>query len=169
MKKVFTSVLITTLLLISLTAGGCASQKGEGFSIYLTSRDTPISVMPIISHIDLADKPLISIYDIISYTRATHQIELTDDAYERISKLKVPVNGRVFFVCIDSRPIYWGAFWTPLSSIPFDGVVILIPPASDRNLIQLQPGYPSPDFFTGEDPRPDPEILQSLERAGKLK
>lgn len=122
-----------------------------------------------LSHFNQKVNTPISIDDIISYTEATHQIELTADTYERISKLEIPVNGSVFVACIDSRPIYWGAFWTPISSISFDGVVIFIPPASARHLIQLQLGYPSPDFFTGEDPRPNPEILQSLGQAGKLK
>ena len=168
MKRVFTSVLVAFLILITLPAG-CALPKGEGFALYLPSREIPVSVMPALSHVDLADESLISVDDIISYAKETHEIELTAGAYERISKLEVPIDGRVFVACIDRSPVYWGAFWTPISSISFDGVAILKPLASERHLIQLQPGYPSPEFFTGEDPRPNPEILQSLLRAGKLK
>ena len=154
--------MIASLLLISLTVGGCTSQKG--FSIYLTKQDTPVSALPALSHVELADKPIISIDDIISYTKETHEIELTADAYERVTKLEVPTFGRAFVVCIGSKPIYWGAFWTPISSQSFDGVTIWIPPFSpDRHLIQLQLGYPSPGFYGGEDPRSNPEILQSLE------
>jgi len=129
----------------------------------------PGSQMPVVSHLELADEPLISIKDIISYRKETHEIELTATAHERVSKLEVPVNGKVFVVCIDRCPMYWGAFWTPISSISFDGVTILKPLPSDRYLIQLQLGYPSPEFFTGTDPRPDPGIVQSLERANKLR
>ncbi len=161
--------LIAYLLLLILTVGGCASQKDEGFSIYLLSPDIPVSKMPIISHLELAERPLFSISDIVSYTKETHEIELTAEAYERISKLEVPVNGRVFVVCVHRLPMYWGAFWTQVSSVPFDGVTILKPLASGRHVIQVQLGYPSPNFFTGEDPRSNSDILRSLERAGKLK
>lgn len=161
--------LIAFLLLPILTVGGCASPKSEGFAIYFLSRDVPVSEMPIVSHLDIADRPLVSLRDIVSYSSETHDIELTAKAYEKISELEVPVNGRVFVVCINRYPIYWGAFWTPVSAIPFDGVTILKPLASDRHVIQVQLGYPSPKFSTGEDPRSNPEILRSLERAGKLK
>jgi hypothetical protein len=168
MKKVFTSVLIASLLLISLTVGGCTSQKG--FAIYLTRQDTPVSAMPALSHVELADEPIISIDDIISYTEETHEIELTADAYERVTKLEVPTSGMAFIVCINRQPIYWGAFWTPISSQSFDGVTIMLPPfPSGEHLIQIELGYPSPGFYGGEDPRSSPEILQSLEQAGKLK
>jgi hypothetical protein len=168
MKKIFASALIASLLLISLTAGGCTSQKG--FSIYLTRQDTPVSAMPALSQVELADKPIISIDDIISYTKETHEIELTADAYERVTELEVPTWGRVFIVCVDRKPIYWGAFWVGWSSLSFDGVTIMLPSFSpDGHLIQLELGYPVPGFYSGEDPRSNPEIFQSLEQAGKLK
>jgi hypothetical protein len=168
MKKISVSALIASLLLISLTVGGCTSQKG--FAIYLTKHDTPVSELPALSQVELADKPIISTDDIISYTKETHEIELTTDAYERVTKLEVPTSGRVFVVCVDSKPIYWGAFWVMWSSQSFDGVTIILPPfPPEGHLIQLELGYPSPGFYGGEDPRSNPEIFQSLEQAGKLK
>jgi hypothetical protein len=161
--------LIACLLLLIVTFGGCAPERNEGFSIYLLARDTPVSTMPVLSHLELAERPLIPLSDIVSYTEATHDIELTDKAYGNISKLDVPVSGKVFVVCVGHHPVYWGAFWTPISSISFEGVAILKPLASDRPVIQVQLGYPSPEFFTGEDPRSNPEILRSLKQAGKLR
>jgi hypothetical protein len=170
MKKVFASALIAFLLLISLTVGGCPSQKGEGFSIYLTKDNMPVSELPALNQIELADQPLIAIDDIVSYNQETHEIELTADSYERVTKLEVPTSGRAFVVCVGSEPIYWGAFWAPFSSQSFDGVIILIPPFSpDGHFIQIELGYPVPGFYSGEDPRSDPEIRQSLEQAGKLR
>ena len=126
--------------------------------------------MPALSHVQLANEPIISIDDIISYIKETHEIELTADAYERISKLTVPTSGRSFIVCVDDQPIYWGAFWVMWSSQSFDGVTIMLPRLpSNRHLIPLQLGYPSLSFHHGEDPRSSPEILQSLEQAGKLR
>jgi len=77
--------LLASLILVVLAAGGCVSQKGEGFSIYLLARDMPVSRMPVISHVELADEPLISINDIISYKKEIHGIKLTADAYQRVS------------------------------------------------------------------------------------
>ena len=143
--------------------------KGEGFAIYLLAQDIPVSDMPSISHIELPDEPLLSLGDIVSYSGTTHEIELSTQAIERLLKLEVPTNGRVFVVCIDRQPVYWGAFWVPYSSMSFDGVTILKPLSLDRQTIQLELGYPSSDFFTVDDPRPDPDIMNSLQQSGKLR
>jgi len=170
MKQILLSGLIASLLLVSLIVVSCSSQKVEGFSIYLTKQDTPVTDMPALSHVECADEPIISIDDIISYTKENHEIELTANAYERISTLTVPTSGRPFIVCVDGRPIFWGAFWVIWSSQSFNGVTIQLPPLpSDEHFIQLQLGYPSSDLHQGEDPRSNPEILQSLAEAGKLK
>lgn len=162
------AALVPLLLLAILVVGGCASRKGEGFSIYLLARDTPVSEMPAISHVELADKPLISMDDIVSYTKETHEIRLTAACFERTSRLEVPVSGIVFIACVDRNPVYWGAFWTPISSVPFHSVGIVKPFPSDGHTLKIQLGYPLQEFFEGTDPRSDPGILQSLERASKL-
>ena len=168
MKKVFVSAFIASLLLISLAVSGCTSPKG--FSIYLTRENTPVSEMPALSHVELADSPVISIDDIISYNRETHEIELTADAYERVMELSIRTPMRAFVVCVDSQPIYWGAFWVLWSSQFFEGVKIMLPlSSSEEHLIQITLGHPATDLYNGEDPRSDPVILQSLEQAGKLK
>ena len=168
MKKALLVVLIAAMLLIQLAFYSCSST--EGFAIYLTRDDIPVSKMPILSHVDLSDEPVITTRDIISYTKDIHEIELTPDAYQRVMELKVPTSGKAFMVCVDKAPIYWGAFWTPVSSQSFDGVTIWVPSFSQqKNTIKLELGYPSEGFYQGEDPRSNPVIMQSLEKAGKLK
>jgi hypothetical protein len=170
MTRVLTSAFIASLLLISLTVGGCPSPKGEGFSIYLTRDNTPVHELPALNHIELADQPIIATGDIVSYNQETHEIELTADAYQRLNELRIPTSGMAFVACVDKKPVYWGAFWAPYSSQSFDGVIILIPPIfGDRDIIQIELGYPAPSLYSGEDPRSDPKILQSLEQMGKLK
>ncbi|MDP2916413.1 MAG: hypothetical protein Q8O16_00620 [Dehalococcoidia bacterium] len=165
--KLIPLVMVSVILMFS----GCTTSKGEGFAIYLTREDIPVARMPVLSHVEIAKQPVISIIDVIEYDEKTHEMLLTPSAYERISKLEVPVSGRSFVVCVNRSPIYWGAFWTLLSSIPFDGVVILKPVVyeEDGNSIWLNLGYPSQQFFTGEDPRLNAEVMKSLEQAGKLK
>jgi hypothetical protein len=167
MQKKFTAALIAAVLLIPLCFNSCNAQ--EGFAIYLTRDDVPVSQMEALSHVEIADEPVISTDDIISYDKETHEIELATDAYERVQALKVPTSGKSFLVCVDRTPIYWGAFWAPYSSQSFNGVTIWVPAFSQQeNTIKIELGYPSASFYQGQDPRSDPVILASLEKAGKL-
>jgi len=143
--------------------------KDEGFAIYLTKQDIAPSRMEALSHVDLADQPIVSITDVTTYDAQTHEIKLTEEAFERISQLDVSTGGKSFIVCVDKAPIYWGAFWVRWSSQSFDGVAIWKPlMLEETHAIRLELGYLSSSFYGGEDPRNSPEILQSLEQAGKL-
>jgi hypothetical protein len=168
MKKTY---LIITVVIISfiLIFSGCTAMKGEGFAIYLTEENIPPAQMAAFSHINIAEQPIISIEDVITYNTQTHEIKLTGTAFERISQLEVPVSGKSFLVCVDKGPVYWGAFWTPISSMSFDGVTIWKPLGSQEvNVITIELGYPSSSFYTSEDPRNDVVIMKSLDQAGKL-
>ena len=141
----------------------------EGFAIYLTEKDVPPAQIPALGQVDISERPIIAMDDIIAYNAQTHELRLTESTYENISELEVPVSGRSFVVCVDRRPVYWGAFWTPISSISFEGVTIWKPSKSQGpDIVTLELGYPSSSFYEGGDPRGDPEILRSLEKAGKL-
>jgi hypothetical protein len=170
MMKLISCVLL--LLILTLIPGltGCGANNTGDFAIYLTRDDIPVSKMPELSHFELADKPVISIDDIISYTKDTHEMELTADAFERVTTMRVPTSGKSFVVCVGKKQVYWGAFWTGLSSQSFSGVTIWVYPSFHQgNSVELKLGYPSPDFYRGKDPRTDPEIFHSLEKAGKLR
>ena len=144
----FQTKLTVLMLMLMFVVSGCNSAKAEGFAIYLTRDDIPPSNMEALSHVEIAEQPIISIQDILAYNAQTYEIKLTDDAFERISELEVPVRGKSFLVCVDKVPIYWGAFWTPLSSMSFDGVTIWKPLGSQEpKIIALQLGYPSSSFY----------------------
>jgi len=160
------TVVLVSVLLLSV---GCNAAKGEGFAIYLTRDDVPPEQMEVLSYIGIEDKPVISVADIVRYHPRTHQMELTTSAFERISRLEVPVRGKSFVVCVDRAPVYWGAFWTPVSSMSFNGVTIWKPLGTQGpQAITLELGYPSSSFYRGEDPRNSPEVMDSLKEAGKL-
>ncbi|MFA5310024.1 MAG: hypothetical protein WC370_11180 [Dehalococcoidales bacterium] len=172
MIKRLTMALMACLLLAPLALGGCGEKaaSGEGFAIYLTGNDIPPSKMEMQSHLEIADEPVISLDDIVSYQWDTHEIELTAEAFTRVIQMKIPVSGLSFVVCVDKGPVYWGAFWTPISSQSFGGVTIMTQsPFPGGDTVTLELGYPSPGFYNGEDPRSNPEIRASLEQAGKLK
>ena len=144
--------------------------SSQGVAIYLLAQEVSPQQLAVSSHLELQEPPLLSDDDIVSYKAATHEIELTDRGYDKVHGLAVPVQGRAFAVCVDGRPVYAGAFWVDLSSQSFDGVVIDPLRATEEDpVIQIELGYPGPDYFHGQDPRADPRILQALEEAGKLR
>jgi len=162
------------LFLIALVLVGCTPSQTGGFSIYLLADEIPTSELSKVDlhALELQEEPLLSIDDVITYSKGTHEIEVTAEAYERIQQLyslPVKVDGMPFVVCMGRDPVYAGAFWTPVSSLSFDGVIICPPFDRDECVIRIGLGYPTSEAFRGEDPRSDPRILQSLEAAGKLK
>jgi len=159
----------TETIILPWSPPASVTSEREGFAIFLTKEDIPPSRMKALSYVEIADQPIISIMDIITYDAQTHEITLTENAFNRIADLEVPVQGRSFIVCVDRSLIYWGAFWTPISSMSFGGVTIWKPLNSQEpRVITLELGYPSPSFYKGEDPRNNAEVIESLEQAGKL-
>ena len=167
---------LPALVLVAIALTACARRAapaGEGFAIYLLSgKLSPAEVAQAdLRTLELADKPILSTEDIVTYARQTHEIRLTAAAVERIGQLEVPVSaaGLPFVVCVDKEPIYSGAFWSALSCWSFDGVVIMtlpgVLPGAQRGYIRIEAS------FSGEraDPRSDPRILRALEAAGKLR
>ena len=95
---------------VVILSSGCTTLRGEGFAIYFTKGDIPPVQMEALSHVELADQSIIGINDVITYNEQTHELKLTQSAFERISQLEVPTNGKSFLVCVDKNPVYWGAF-----------------------------------------------------------
>ncbi len=119
----------------------------------------------------LDDTPFIAADEIMAYTWETHELILTGAAYRRLSKLEglaLQDPGLPFVACVGDEPIYGGMLWTSLSSASFGGILIDLYPAAQECPLSIQAGYPSPDWFTGEDLRADPRIHEALEAAGKL-
>jgi len=150
-------------------------RRDGGFGIYLV--DEVITAQEMlqadVGELGLEETPIISLDDIVAYDATTHEIQLTDSAYERIGGLEVPVQGLPFVVCAGSERIYGGAFWVRLSSLSYGGIVIDTHPAmanDSARTVRIQLGYPeSLELFIGEDPRSHPRIVESLEAAGKVR
>ncbi len=160
-------------LIVALAVGfiitGCTAAQNEGFAIYLTRDNVSPAKMEALSNVELAGQPVISMNDIVAYYGQTHVLKLTSAAYECISNLEVPTTGKSFVVCVNKKPLYWGAFWASFSSQSFNGVNICKPFISmEPGLISFDLGYPASSFYSGEDPRNHPDVLKSLEQAGKL-
>ena len=175
-RKVMVASLLVFVGFAALALAACVSTppastttQGEGFAIYLTAGDIPVSQMEALSHVEVADTPVISETDIVSYHWDTHEIELTAEAVKRLENLQVPTSGKTFVVCVDRQPVYWGAFWASYSSQSFDGITIMVSPLlPGPRTIRIGQGYPGNSFFKGEDPRNNPLIEEVLARDHKL-
>lgn len=164
------------LALALLLLGGCASATPtpapEGLAIYLLAEEGPASLLEGVALDDLAlaETPIIGPADIRAYDAGTHTMSISEEAMARVRELfepPVPTGGVPFVMTANGERIYAGAFWTMLSSLSYDGVVILDPlPLSSvmPGDLRITLGYPAPELFTGEDPRSDPRILEALER-----
>ena len=111
----FRGVSFCLLILIAIAAGRCTISDPKEFGIYLLRDDIPTDQFQEadLNNLELLDKPVISTADIISYSQATHAIELSKEAYQRIQDLyllPVDVDGMPFVVSVDGEPIYGGAF-----------------------------------------------------------
>ena len=162
------------LLTVALACGGCAAPKTGEFAIYLLAEDLPLAEWSPadLNSLALQEQPVIASDDIVAYARETHEIKLTAAAYERVQglyTLPVDTDGRAFVVRVGEDRIYAGAFWTPASSLSFEGITIMQPWEEDRHVIHIGLGYPTPEAFRGADPRADSRVLQALEQAGKLR
>jgi len=158
-----------TLLLILLALSAC--QSAPEFAIYLLSQPlTGAQAQKLsLAELPLQKTPLLTVADLLGYNRQTHEMELTPAAFARLRQIQVPVSGLPFVVCVGSQRIYQGAVWTLLSSLSYDGIIILQPFYTASTLVRIEPGYPSAEFFTGKDPRADARIFQALAAAGKLR
>jgi hypothetical protein len=171
MRKIIHAVLLGILL---LAGAGCRPETQGEFAIYLIKGDFPSNQLAItgLYALQLQDQPLLTSQDILAYYQDTHQMDLTPEADQRVQNLfsnQVKVDGIPFVVVVGSERIYAGAFWTPASSLSFDGVVIMQPLDPSQHTIGLSLGYPSRAAFTGADPRGDSRVLQALRDEGKLK
>ena len=129
-----------------------SSKPKEKFGIYLQRNNELV----------IADE------DIVWYNASDHRIKLTLKGAEKISSLRVGVYGEPFIIKIGETEIYEGAFWTPISSIGFHGIVIE-KPMGQTDAIQLQWGYPpSSPSYGDTDPVNDPRIVSYFQKIGKL-
>jgi len=100
--------------------------------------------------------------EIMGYDRDEHAILVTSEAWERLQVMRVPVNGVPFAVCLEGEAIYAGCLWTPVSSLSYDGVTLLLPITGEQGRLPIELGYPGSDFFGWDDPRDDAGLIAAL-------
>lgn len=122
------------------------------------------------------DKVLLAADQIRSYDWKTHTLTLQPQARDELVKqLRTDqiVSGIPFVVTVGEESIYKGIFTTTVSSRSFSSPVIVIDaqslePKPREDELRIQLGYPTDNFFRGDDPRADERILHTLKANKKL-
>lgn len=170
------SRMVRTLLLAALAVvlGACTpapAASGGGIAIYLPAQ--PMSGREVLAAdlntLTLQSQPIIAADEILSYSASSHDLTLAPGAIARLRGFKVPVQGLGFVIRDGSAPLLAGAFWTPISSLSFDGLTINVPLEAKGDTLHLYSGYPMLDAAVPNDPRDDARLLDGFRRMGKLR
>jgi len=152
------------LAAVVLPLAACKTETKAGFGIYLEETGELV----------LADYH-IAIYDWENHTLTLNKRGIdrwnSFHTYSDIPKLHQTLYQKDFIVKVKNEEIYRGRFYSLLSSMSYDGIVILdavLKLDETRNTIQIDFGYPGSGFGTGDDPRGDARIFNYLEKAGLI-
>lgn len=90
----------------------------------------------------------------------------------RIS-IRQAITARRWCVTVRGKVVYKGTFTTIVSSLSFSTPVIVVDAQAvesklGADQLRIQLGYPTAEFFKGEDPRADRRIREALRADGKL-
>ena len=120
-------------------------------------------------------KVLVAADQINSYEWATHTLTLAPKVRgELFSRLKDRlVSGVLFAVTVNGKVVYKGTFTTIESSRSFSTPVVLLDvqpldPKLGKDQLRIQLGYPTAEFFNGEDSRADQHVREALKASDKL-
>jgi hypothetical protein len=139
--------------------------KGEICFYLLKSYKTRENSMEIIKgSARIADNPIISYKDIISYNTILNVYAISKNARDTVISLTSSVTGQPFAVTIDKEVIYTGYFWPVTSPVNCDWVHI------DPLFIDFWDGLKvmPPDYNEKSNPANDPVLIKILQRDKKL-
>lgn len=153
-KKSILALAAIGVVLAGIAAFGLSliNQKPQGrFGIYLLQNNQPV----------------ISDEDIVWYNKTSHEMKLTEAGLGKLQALTIPVRGLPFVIKLDGKEVYNGSFWVPVSSVSCNGIVIEIW-QDQSDIVEIKKGYPSTEFYTGNDPRNNYGLLEYFREKGKL-
>jgi hypothetical protein len=167
--------LVSSLSLIFILISGCEENpgySGEKLEFYLLKSFNAVNGSSEIKSqsVVLEDFPLIYYEEIIGYDPSTCTFRISGAKITEIKNMMIPSAGIAFAVTIDKQIIYTGYFYTVISSIPCDWVVIMTNSVSSLSSeIKVELGYPvENEKLKSIDPRNDKRILKLLSTENKL-
>ena len=155
----------------------CACENGvvspdepDRFAIYIAADNETLYAPPYYPTVPLEPEPWLTDKDITSYEWDSHIITFPDSVRARLNGRRDLLH-RYFVVTAGGERIYGGWFIDALdSTIPPVRIRIYCRHETEElpfpYVIRIGFAPSDPDYMS--DPRPDPRIEQTLERAGKL-
>jgi hypothetical protein len=145
------------------------SSKIPRFGLYLVTKNAIIEKSPLPTELDkmeLDKSPLLTEDDIIDYNWTNHTMYITETAAKRIPK--VDSFGKPFIIVADGKRIYYGAFWTSLSSAGTQYPIIDTFIAEPKTTLKIERRYLDRPSKGKPDPRDNEAIKQVFRELGKL-
>lgn len=134
-----------------------------------------VPIPPAPPHFAILDEdgqPILMEEQIAGYEWATHTITLQPGATLNVRRKKGQslVHGVPFAVVADGITCYRGVVITGLSSVSQEVPVINGDRIDGKKdvVVRIELGYPTREYFKGEDPRGDERVRQALRAIGKL-
>ena len=165
------------LFAVILLFSGCESSQpkpnysiGEGVELYLAQQVNPfdqdIDYTQInLDTVQLQAKPFLSYNQIKAYNPDNYTATLTVPL-SQLSGYQSNVRGHMFVVTVDGKRIYCGFIQPLISSAYLNWIVINEPLVSEGKDKNLKINFNS--LTADKDPRNNPEIIDRLEKEGKL-
>jgi hypothetical protein len=148
--------------------------EDDSFAIYFLADDTLIATEITgiaIDELALAEKPILTISDLLWYNWTDHTFSIKPDAAKELDlylQARRRVHGVPFVITVFNEPVYQGAFWFAFSSVP--------PPGPYIELLGTGEEMKEPVILKIEraldqskpDVRNDERIYRALKQAGIL-
>lgn len=121
------------------------------------------------SSVVLEPEPFIPYPEIISYDKSQHRFEITEEAINTIQSAEIPLNGLAFALTANDKIVYTGYFWSELSSLICDWIIIESVDfvVTNHYSLSVKLGHPE-DLVSVPDKRNDNRIFNIFRRDNKL-
>ncbi len=143
-----------------------------------TSSPTPEQNAKLAVYLSDTNEVVFSEDDIVSYNDTTNTFTFTEDgvkkiqSYQSTSTIQGGLYQKPFTVKIGDETIYTGKFWTGLSSLSEEGIVMLdtFTVSPENNTLTVVGGYPERTTVTDEEKEQidDPRITEHFQKLNKL-
>ena len=170
------AIVSLSMFLVLINLFGCResteSIEKQSFAIYLVQDKLKKEEIPDIKieNVKLAEFPIISDKDIITYNWKSQRIAITEQAAKKIPDHSSVLEGIYFVTVVNNERCYLGAFWSIFSSLwPNFPTITVMPQEEDKKILRiLNINSAFDERMEKEDTRKDIRIKECFKNLEKL-